>query len=200
MSDQGKRSYTVPVLLVVVTLLSTLCIMFYSTSLLHNQREKTESGQRLAEGYNYAIMFADRLLGGAQGLVKAKSEAGRLDAKEQLGAAAVAGGEAADFLVEALPYYLKRDPTDAEKKTIRDSMNSVIKKIDNAAEHGGPLTADERSYLSSIAGTAANMAEALKRFRPPSGEAGYRQMQTGGEWVEAAQAFDALLNSAGKTQ
>jgi hypothetical protein len=200
MTEQRKRSYTVPVLLIVVTVLSTLCIMFYSKSLLHDQREKTQSGQRLAEGYNYAIMFADRLHTGAQGLTSAKSEAERLNAKEQLGAASVAGGEAADFLIDAFPYYKKSEPTDEEKKSIHNTMNAVLGKIQNAAEHDGPLTADEREYLTSLSAQAGNMSEALAKFRPPSGEAGYRQMQTGGEWVPLAQTFDAMLDALGKKQ
>lgn len=198
MSNQSKRSFTLPVLLILVTVLSTLVIMFYSKSLLHDQRMKTETGQRLTEGYNYTIMFVERLQAGAGGLLNAESEAERLEAKEQLGAAAIAGGEAERFLIEALPYSLKRDPGDEEKKSIQEAMDALLEQIGPAGEHDGPLTADERSNLSRISGVASNMAEALQTFRPPSGEAGYRQMETGGGWVEAAQSVFAMLESLGK--
>ncbi|KIL34605.1 hypothetical protein SD71_18320 [Cohnella kolymensis] len=200
MSEKGKRSYTVPVLLIVVTVLSTLCIMFYSKSLLHDQREKTERGQRLAEGYNYAIMFAERLHSGAQGLLNGKSEAERLEAKEQLGAAVIAGEEAADFLIEALLHDMPAEPRDKEKKSIEDSMSAVLERIQTAGEHEGALTEEERSELSRIAGTSANMSEALNLFRPPSGEAGYREMATGGVWIRRVQAFSAMLTHLGKPE
>lgn len=195
MSSQGKRSFTVPILLIVVTVLTTLSIMFYSKSLLHDQREKTEIGQRLAEGYNYTVIFADRLHSGAQELLDAKSDAERLDAKEQLGAAAVAGGEAVRFLTEALPYSLKRDLREEEMKAIQDAMNAVLEQIRDVGEHDGPLTADESGDLTRISDVASNMREALQSFRPPSGEAGYRQMVTGGAWVEAAQSVHSMLES-----
>ncbi|BBI34740.1 hypothetical protein [Cohnella abietis] len=200
MSENKKRSYTIPVLYIIITVLSTFVILSYSKYLLAQQTHTTDQGQRLSEQYNYASLFAKRLHDGAEGLLNAKSESDRLHAVRQLGEAAMASGETVELLIEAA--YLT--PGQSKKKEeagkpVVEAMKVIIGEngpMSNIGEHEGPLTGDEIAALTLIRDGVAQMDETLKRFRPILGEAGYRQMITMGEWVavvnEASQGLQQL--------
>jgi hypothetical protein len=188
MSENGKRSYTVPILLVIIVVLSTFILIYYSRLILTEQKQTTDQGLRLAERYDYAILFADRLHEGADGLLNAKSEVQRLQAMKNLGEANIASGETAGLFIEAA-HLTSGKPREEAGKQIFEAINKVMgvgSTMATIGEHEGPLTAVEISTLTVIRDGVAKMKEALGRFRPPSGEAGYRQMITVGDWVSPA--------------
>jgi hypothetical protein len=195
MSENGKRSYTVPILLIITVVLSTLVVLFYSRLILTQQTQMTDQGQRLAERYSYSVIFVERLHEGVDGMLNAKSEVHRLQAMKKLGEANFASGETAGLLLEAA-HLTSGEPREEAGKPIFEAINKVMgagSTMATIGEHEGPLTADEISTLTAIRDGAAKMEEALGRFRTPSGEAGYRQMVTIGDWISPALAASEIL-------
>ncbi|TFE31667.1 hypothetical protein [Cohnella luojiensis] len=205
MSDnvQNKRSYTVAILLIIVVVLMTFIIIFYSKYLLTKQSHTTDQGQRLAERYVYALIFAERLRDGSDGLLNAKSETERLRAARMLGEATLASGETLGLILAATERSTGKSGEE-EAKPFISAMNAVIgakSPMATIGEQEGPLTEEESAALNLVRDGAAQMRQALSGFRPPSGEAGYRQMVTIGDWVtNAVDASDALIQLAGKLQ
>ena len=76
----AKRTYTVPILLVIITVMTTMVVMLYSKQLIGNQTKTTEEGKRLAEQYTETERFAERLWDAADLLLKDASPADRLRA------------------------------------------------------------------------------------------------------------------------
>ncbi|WP_372662883.1 hypothetical protein [Cohnella sp.] len=188
MSENGKRTYTVPVLLIIIVIMSTLIVILYSKLLISQQLHTTDQGQRLAERYAYAVIFADRLHDGTDGLLIAKSEVERLRAIKLLGEATITSSEMLGMLVEAahLDSGLEREEAAKPLMLAVNAFMGFEGIITKLAEHEGPLSADESASVTIIRDGAAQMKEALSRFRPPSGEAGFRQMMTIGEWIAPA--------------
>lgn len=195
MSDNGKRTYTVPVFLIIITVLLTLIVIFYSKLLLTQQSQTTEQGSRLAERYNYALIFVDRLHDGAEGLLQAQTESDCRKAMKMLGEATIASGEAAGILIEAAHLTSGHNREETGKPIVL-AINKVIgtgSAIATIADHEGPLTDQEIADLIVIRDGAAQLRETLNRFRPPSGEAGFRQMVTVRDWIVPALDSSKLL-------
>ncbi|MDB4868236.1 MAG: hypothetical protein JWR03_2569 [Cohnella sp.] len=189
----SKRSYTVPVLLLIIMVLMTMLIMVYSKLLIAQQKQTTDEGKRLAEQYVLANAFAERLSEGTNLMLKDTSMADRLRGKQLLGEAAFPSLETVGILTEAS----HRSSGQAVKeafKPISIAMTEIIHqqngKMSGIGEHDGLLTQEERTVLMKVHDGAVKMTDALHRFRPPTGEAGFRQMTAGGDWV--ASAMDAV--------
>lgn len=196
MAEQaGKRTYTVPVLLIIIVVIAILFVLVYSKLLLAQQNEKTATGTRLAEQYNYALLFADRLGTGADLLLNGNTEADKLKGKHDLGAALTAAGETTGLLTEAA----FKDGGKSRKETAEPillAMNAIIGldgKLNGIGEHDGPLTEDEKAVLTIVQAGASKLDTVLSGFRVPSGEAGFRQMSDGGDWVAAALEAKSII-------
>ncbi len=200
---QKKRSYTVAILLMISVVLMTFIIISYSKYLLTKQTHTTDQGQQLAEQYNYALIFADKLHDGSEGLLNAKSETDRLRAARMLGEATLASGETLGLILAAAERSTGKSGEE-EAQPFISAMNAVIgaeSRMATIGEHEGPLTEEESATLTLVRDGSAQMQQALSGFRPPSGEAGFRQMVTFREWVSnAVKASDALIQLAGKLQ
>lgn len=203
MSDNvtKKRSYTIPVLYISLVLLMTFVIIAYSKYLLSEQSHITDKGKRLSEQYNYALLFADRLHEGSEGLLNAATVAEQMQAARLLGEANVASGETLGLLIEAASQSNGQSSEEAGKLLI-SAMNSLVgpeSPLASIGEHEGPLTDEERADLTVVRDGTAQMLQILDRFNPPSGEVGYRQMIRIGDWIEsAAEAGTALEQLAEK--
>lgn len=198
----SKRSYTVPVLLVIITVMAVFLVLAYSKLLLHQQQQTKEAGQRLAERYNYALMFADRLQQGTDLLLQSEEMKDRLKAKSLLGEAAGTAGETLGILADAS----RRSGGLSEEEALKPLSEAVTQLMGSPSgslyvvgEHDGPLTADEQRMLNVVRDGAAQMQQQLKQFRPPTGEAGFRTMNAGEAWVEhALAAGKTLVDTAAK--
>jgi hypothetical protein len=195
---EGKRSYTVPVLLVIITVMTILLVLVYSKLLLAEQNRTSEEGGRLAEQYRAAAQFAQRLSDGAGLLAAEDSLVKRLAAKEMLGEAASASGDVVSILTEAA----QRSSGHSREQAmlpIAQAMKKIMGEekgplgVRQAAEHEGPLTAAEKDMLTAVSEGAAQMLQALEGFRVPTGVAGYRNMSAGEGWIEPALAAGKAL-------
>lgn len=199
---EGKRSYTVPILLLMMTGLAILLVLFFSKLLIAEQAANTEAGKRLAEKYQYALLFADRLHSGSDLLLREGPAPERLKAKMLLGEAVTASGETVGLLAEAVRRHTGQTYEEAYKSLL-EAMTAMIGeqsgKIYSVAEHEGPLTGEEKELLLAVRDAAAGMKEQLTTFRLPNSDAGYRNMAAGEGWSEPAlKAADILTNLAGQ--
>jgi len=201
MSDNKKRTYTVPILLVIIVLLATFIMISYSKLLFTQQEQVTERGKGLSEQYGYAMLFADRLNASVDGLLNAKSEIDRLRAMKLLGEAELASGEATGLLTEAENRHSGQKKEEAAKP-ILEAFHALIGEdsaVLKAIEHEGPLTTEEIAELTLIRDGMAQLQNILKGFRLPSAEAGFRQMITLGEWIDVSiEANKSLQQLAAK--
>ncbi|TVY00526.1 hypothetical protein [Cohnella terricola] len=200
----NKRSYTLAALFAAIVVLATFVIMAYSKYILSEQSHTTDKGLRLAERYGYAMTFADRLHEGAESLLVAKTETERIRAVKAIAEGRLAGGETLGLFIEAAHLDSGLSRTEAAKP-IMEAMNAVVgaeSPLATIGEHEGPLTEEETVFLTNVRDGAAKMQETLFRFRPPSGEAGYRQMITVGEWrapaLEASKQLEELADVLAK--
>jgi hypothetical protein len=196
-----KRSYTVPILLLIIAGLSVLIVVLYSRLLLTEQSRTTDEGKRLAERYNIAMAFAGSLHEGAVEMLSGTSEAKRLNAKEQFGEAFAFSGETVGLFADAARLSGGKSADDANKKMML-AINEVIgfnSPLSAVGEHDGPLNEQDIAILSAVLDGSLQIQTALQQFTPPTGAAGFRQMSAGGDWVAAAKgARQALEALAGK--
>lgn len=198
----SKRSYTVPVLLVILTGMAILLVMLYSKVLIAGQDKSTEEGEQLAAQYGQAVLFAERLHDAADQLLKDSSMQERLQAKSWLGEAKIASEPAGTiFSVASSRSY--GESLEAASRPIVEAMARIMGREDGGiygvAEHEGPLTEAEKAVLETVREGASAMRQALNGFRPPTLVAGYRQMAAGEGWVEPALAASGILvETAGK--
>lgn len=195
---QNKRTYTIPILFIIIVVLMTLIIVIYSKYLLTKQTHTTDQGKQLSEQYNYALIYADRLHDGADLMLSANTEANRVRAARMLGEAQLASGETVGLFSEAAQLTTELSKEEASKPLFV-AMNAVMgldSPLTSIGEREGPLTDEQRTTLTLVRDGAAEMQEALGRFRPPSGEAGFRQMITVADWVpnavEASKSLERL--------
>jgi hypothetical protein len=200
----GKRSYTVPVLLLIMIVMAILLVLSYSKLLLTQQAQNGDAGQRLAERYNYALIFADRLKRGTESLLSDDAMASRLQAKAWLGEAAALKDEVAVLLAEADRRVSGQALAEALVPYV-EAMTKLSGEEDgwlvSVASHEGPLEQAEAGALQIVHDGAVRMQEALKQYRPPTGIAGYRRMAAGEEWTaHAVAAGQELIGMAGQLE
>jgi len=186
---EGKRSYTIPILLVILTLMAILLVLAYSKLLLTQQERSIEQGRLLAEQYDHAVILANRLQEGAEALLQNGTEADRAHAAWLL-------GEADGVKKEALKLFAgasaragspSGNATDQQLQAAMDALfaesGSALTRMTEQAE---PLSADQTALLQAVRDSAASMSEALGRFHQPTVDSGYRSMAAGADWVDPA--------------
>lgn len=190
----AKRKYTVPVMLVIITLLTFLIVVLFSRVLLDGQSLKTERGERLASGYNYCISYAGSLKSAVSGLLEAKDEVARLPAKIEQGKFEQSAGGCQSLLTESgIRSGMSEEAATAAVSEPFQKINDGLAPIGN---HAGPLTAEERTLLTAVSAAADKLNVALTAYTPPTGSDRFRQMQAGVDWVPVAQNFVRELGGA----
>lgn len=186
-----KRTWTVPILLLTITGLMILLVLASSRLLLVQLEHNRVKGQLLAERYNYALIFTSRLTEGANLLLQGEQSNDFRQAHLLWGEARGVSGEALQLLAEALSRTSGQSQAEAVEQ-LQAAMETLTGEAGGwllrFAERDGPLAAPEEEALRHLLADAEAMHEQLKRFRPPTLDAGFRQMAAGVDWVEPAAA------------
>lgn len=196
---ETKRSYTVPILLVLMVIMGIVIVTLLTRLLVAEQKIRTEEGRQLAAQYAACVAFGEGLDREAEALAAADSPVDRLPVKARLGALMPLAQPCAELLVEAAG----RAGEDRERAEadIRAALRTVEERLLPAGDHEGPLTEDEARLAAAAAEAAAAWTEALRVYRVPDSDQNYRIMAGGGPWIEAArQAAAALLALADRLQ
>ncbi|XID95384.1 hypothetical protein ACF3MZ_13085 [Paenibacillaceae bacterium WGS1546] len=198
---EGKRSYTLAILYVIIVVLLTLIILSYSKYILERQAFTTFKGQKLAERFAYAQVFADRLHDGAEAMLAASTDNEKIRAAALLAEGRFAGGETLGLFIEArsLDSGLKRTEVTAPLMEAFNAVAGAESPLAAILEGEGPLTEEQISFLASVRDAMGEMEELLLARRPPTGEVGFRQMITLKEWVpDVLEAVDILTDLSGE--
>lgn len=181
----AKRTYTVPVLLILITIMAILIVLLYSRQLLDEQSRKTEQGERLAESYGYCQTFAGLLREGSEAMLKADGAAGRLPAAQSFGKLELAGGECLDALAKSGTY--SGQELAAATKAAQEPIGKIVAAAVSIGGHEGPLTEKETQTLTRLRDGGAKLEEKLNAYPLPTKEERLRLMASGDEWVQVAQ-------------
>lgn len=191
----GKKKYTVPIILAIITMLTFLIVVLFSRVLLDGQSLKTERGQRLASSYNYCILYATALKDGSVGLLEADNEEARMQAAKMLGKLDISAGECGTGVL-----FQSGTRTGMSKEEAVSAASEPIQKISDAlapiGADGGALTDEERATLTAAAASADKLSGILIAYTAPTGPDRFRQMQAGVDWVPVAQDFVKALKDA----
>lgn len=190
-----KRTYTVPVLLVIATILVFVIVVLFSKLLLTEQSAKTDEGMRLASSYNYCTAFAGLLNNEVGNLANTADAVARLPVKEKIGQIGIALGECANVLYQAQTKNgVKKEDASA---AISDVMQTLSGKLENLGNHDGRLTDEELATVKTMQAAGAEIGKTLQAYAVPTGNDRYRQMAAGAEWPGVAmQAFKQMQDLA----
>jgi len=195
-----KRTWTVPILLIIITGLMILLVLTYSRLLVIDLEYKKEEGRLLAKRYNDALLFSARLAEGANLLLQDGQAVHRRQAYLLWGEAKGVSGETLQLLAEAASRSSGEQREEeaaqlqAAVETLAGEEGGLLLRF---AEHDGPLTTPQEEALRLVLAGAEAMQAELKLYRPPTLDAGFRQMAAGVDWVEpAAEAGRKLLDLA----
>ncbi len=200
MESKTKRSYTVPVLLLIMTGMAVLIVFLASRLMVQQQEDMLEDGQRLAEKYEDAAMFAQKLREGADLLLSGAQTEERIRGKASIAQAFAVSGDFLDLLAEAAE---RENGTDREeaRKPYAAAVEALNKQLDGIGGQEGTLSPQEQDVLKAVRDGAGRMDEALQGFRLPSVDAGLRSMAAGEGWIEPAlKAAEAWTSLAARLQ
>lgn len=188
---EGKRSYTVPVLLVLMVIMGIVIVTLLTRWLVAEQKIRTDEGRQLAAQYAACVSFGEGLEREAEALAETDSAVKRLPVKARWGALMPVAQTCADLLVEAaVRAGESRERADAG---IRAALRTVEERLAPVGNHEGPLTEEEARLVAAAAEAAGAWTEALGAYRVPTSDQNYRIMAGGGPWIEAAQEAAAVL-------
>lgn len=190
----GKRKYTVPVMLIIITMLTFIIVVLLSRVLLDGQSLKTERGERLAASYNYCLVYADALKTASAGLLDAGDEEARVRAVQAQGKLELAGAECAEVLVQSGTRAGQSD--EAAASAVSVPLQKINEALESIGARSGALTEADRTKLTAMASAADKLAGVLGAFSAPKGADRFRQMQAGVDWPPVAQRFVNELNRA----
>lgn len=191
-----KRSYTVPILLVIATILLFVIVVLFSKLLLTEQSAKTDKGIRLASSYNYCLLLANTLNNDVGDMAETDNAAARLPLKGKVGKLALATGECGTgVMVKAQTLNGSTDKQAME--ALNGALQPLSAKLDTLGDHEGPLTADELKTVKLVHDAGVQLEQTLKEYSLPTSDDRYRQMAAGAEWPDVAlRAFKQLQDLA----
>ncbi|MEK0312998.1 hypothetical protein [Cohnella sp. 56] len=191
----GKRKYTVPVMLIIITMLTFIIVVLLSRVLLDGQSLKTERGERLASSYNYCLVYTDALKESSTGLLRGGDDEARTRAVKAQGRLEFAGGECTGGVL--FQSGIRAGMTDeAALAAASEPMQKINEALASIGGRSGALTEGDRTKLTALASTADELAGVLGAYSAPKGADRFRQMQAGVDWPPVAQRFVDELNRA----
>lgn len=197
---EKKRNFTIPVLLIIATLLFFAIVVLFSKLLLTEQSAKTDKGVRLASSYNYCLLLASTLSNDVGRLADTDSAAARLPIKGDIGKLELEMGECGvGVMVKAQE--LNGTQQDQAMLAINDVFNTLKPKVSDLGNHDGPLTDDELETVRKVQSAGAEITKTLQEYALPTGDDRYRQMAAGAEWPGIAlKAFKQMQDLAAALQ
>ena len=187
----ARRSYTIPVMLLIMVILGIIIVTLLTRLLVTEQRLVTHEGKRLAKGYAACVSLGAQAVPALEALLAAETAVDRLPVKAQLGALQPLADGCTELIAEAAAR-AGNNPPEAEA-AVRDALDRIAAKFGPVGNHDGPLTEGERAMVEAALDTAKAWSDALRVYRVPESDQNYRLMEGGGPWVDAAVRAASLL-------
>lgn len=194
-SHSPRRSYFVPVLLILLVVSLTGNVILYTKTIVHSQDERAERGKAIMNaGFQTKQHIAD-VLHTVELLSASGDIAGRLEAKSRLADAFDDRPEVESFFAEAEASNGK--PLHNGARTPKEFLADVELALEQAGNHEGELTAGERAYLEMIGGVYAKLQQTASDLiydgaEPKRDEA--LTAQADKRWIEIAASLNAIMN------
>jgi hypothetical protein len=191
--QQPKRSYFVPVLLLLLVISVMGNVLLYTKVLSRQQDDRVQRGYAIIEAGTQAKRHIDAVLDNVSMLLAGGDISLRLAAKGALGAAFESADEVKRFIVEAEK--TAGHPFSPPKRDANAFFSEIEQSLQQIANHDGPLTTEERAYLQMVAERYRLMKSIAEPF-------GYSEVtrdvaltaQAGGAWVEIAKKLLDIMN------
>lgn len=195
METTKKRSYTVPVLLVLLTFCLIGNVLLYSMKLQNGQDDKRAEGERIIAS-GIAAKAHVRSVAALLGQLAASADsADRTATMYALGQAFQNASELPAFIEAA------ETRTLAERQPAVRSAAAFVTETERAlsaiGSHAGPLTEKEKADVAAIAEPYTQLSAALESFDlNASDKMVAMSAQSGGSWVELGLKLQQIIDQA----
>ncbi|MBD3917949.1 hypothetical protein H8B09_04220 [Paenibacillus sp. PR3] len=188
-----KRSYTVPILLVLLTFSLIGNVFFYSQDLQNGQDTKQRDGQSIINHGLAAKAHVDAALDALNGLASSTS-ADRAAKLYDLGQASASQVDLAFFIDDARRHTLSPPIKDEQSEKALQALNSQFAAIGTIT---GELTAEDKQSIQSMQALYSKLKKQLASFKLESGDKLVEMsVLTGGNWVDTGLALEQAVVEA----
>lgn len=190
METKKKRSYTVPVLLVLLTFSLIGNVFLYSQHLQHGQDTKQADGQAIINHGIAAKAHVDAVLNALNGL-EAVTAAERSEKLYKLGQASTGQVDLLGFILDAHHHTIAPSTTDDETVQALEALSGKLAAI---SAQSGELSAEDQQSIVSLQALYSKLKEQLASFQLESGDKLVEMsVLTGGSWVGIGLALEQTI-------
>lgn len=190
---QPRRSWFSPIVLVLLTLSLMGNMFLYSQTIYEKQEVRVQRGFGIIESGNNAKQHIDSVLNNVRLMLDNDDISTRLLAKSSFILAFKNEKDLVKFIEEA--GVSSSEPFTFADRTAETYMTQVEASLIEVANHGGPLTEAERSYLAMIEQQYAGMQEIIADFDISTISKGTAlTIQAGGKWVTMGRKLLEIMN------
>jgi hypothetical protein len=177
---RNKRGLFAPVMMLLLTFSLIGNVFLYANQMQTKQQDRQTEGMLLIKQAADAKLYFSSVLQQVDSLLKSDDRTSRLAAAYGLGQDA----RHADSLRQLIEAAGLRHANPALQRPALDFLSRMEQSLGVIATHDGPLTEEERTYLTSVKEAYAKLSTAANgintEFNTPTAAL---KMQSGGEWV-----------------
>ena len=191
--QRPKRSFFVPVLLLLLLFSLTGNMLLASKQVAQKQEDRAQRGLTIINAGNQAKLHIDDVLANVTELLGSGDIAHRLAAKGALGAAFKRADDVQRFISEAEKSNGK--PFTFTKRSAGTFLGQIEQSLQQVANHDGPLTGEEQAYLQTVKQVYEQLKSVIAPFdyKTMSKDVGLT-VQAGGAWVEMGRKMLDAMN------
>ena len=192
-----KRSWFTGVVVVLLVASMTYNMFLFSQKLHTDQRTRVEAGERIIHAAWDSRFYIETVLDNTQRLLEASELDERIKAKQMLGYAFGGSSKGVQTLIAAAEENGTREQVGDERNALI-FLSQVEASLRSIGNHDGPLTDQERAYLTHVESWYTRMLEEISAFDVTNAtQQESLLMFTDTEWVDIAYAMLSIMNEPG---
>lgn len=186
-----KRSLALPITLVLLTFSLIGNVFLYSQYLQNGQEDKYQTGQHIAASAARAESFYKALLLEVERMYS-DDQSERIDAKFD----AVSAFRSAEGVMEFIGQAHEINGTELQIDALGNYVSGIEFSIEQVGNHEGPLTAAEKTYLSSLQEALTKQHDIILKFNFDAAESRSLSIQLGNGmgWTDIADLLEQAIN------
>ncbi|WP_127533006.1 hypothetical protein [Paenibacillus kobensis] len=191
-----KRTYTVPVLLVLLTGSLIGIVLLFSLNLQHNQETNRQQGEDIIKAGQAAKAHVNEVAFSLDKLAASSGEADRLSLLYNLGYS-FRGSDALLAFIEASEEHAAPGGQTQTSDQPRKLLEAISDTLDGIGAHPGQLNDIEAQYVKQVLVLYQQLEQTLSGFTLETGDKMVEMTaQTGGSWVQLGQQLEKTLEQA----
>lgn len=191
-----KRTYTVPVLLVLLTCSLIGIVLLFSLNLQHGQETKRQDGEAVIAAGQAAKVHILEAASALDELASSSDTADRLGIVYRLGASFRGKDELLAF-IEASAERVGPGAETADAERPRKLLEAIDDSLEGIGAHSGPLSEAERQYVRQASELYRQLEQTIADFKLETGDKMVEMTaQSGGDWVQIGQRLGKTLDQA----